>query len=123
MSRRWRRPCLCTYRRLQLHGYSYGRTSGEGASGQGGRSGGHNGHCDGHTAADTLGTDRVRQLSVVMTSSTGQASLAFLQGGGEMGARMRAMDWAKTPLGAADAWPQSLRSTVSMLLPSKAQIV
>ncbi len=50
-------------------------------------------------------------------------NLSFLQGGGEMGARMRAMDWAATPLGAAATWPQSLRSTVSMLLPSKAQIV
>ena len=33
------------------------------------------------------------------------------------------MDWSKTALGAADTWPQSLRSTVSMLLPSKAQII
>ena len=55
--------------------------------------------------------------------STGQSNLAFLQGGGEMGARMRDLDWLNTPLGAAGRWPQSLRSTVSMLLPSKAQIV
>src|SRR5436190_327526 len=47
----------------------------------------------------------------------------FLQGGGEMGAQMRAMDWSKTALGAVKSWPQSLRSTVSMLLPSKAQII
>src|SRR5678815_5822873 len=47
----------------------------------------------------------------------------FLAGGGEMGARMRAFDWSKTPLGPVDTWPQSLRSSVSMLLPSKAQIV
>ena len=40
-----------------------------------------------------------------------------------MGARMRNLDWSKTPLGPVDTWPQSLRSTVSMLLPSKAQIV
>jgi PAS domain S-box-containing protein len=40
-----------------------------------------------------------------------------------MGARMRDMDWSKTALGAVEDWPQSLRSTVSMLLPSKAQIV
>ena len=40
-----------------------------------------------------------------------------------MGARMRDFDWSDTPLGAATGWPQSLRSTVSMLLPSKAQIV
>ena len=44
-------------------------------------------------------------------------------GGGEMGARMRAFDWASTPLGPVDTWPQSLRSAVSILLPSRAQIV
>src|SRR5579872_2275667 len=49
--------------------------------------------------------------------------LDFLRGGGEMGARMRAMDWARTPLGPIESWPQSLRSPLSMLLPSKAQIV
>jgi signal transduction histidine kinase len=49
--------------------------------------------------------------------------LRFLAGGGEMGDRMRLMDWAGTPLGSPDRWPQSLRSTVSMLLPSKAQII
>jgi len=48
--------------------------------------------------------------------------LEFLAGGGEMGAHMRAMDWTRTPLGSPSEWPQSLRSTVSMLLPSKAQI-
>ena len=40
-----------------------------------------------------------------------------------MGARMRSLDWSKTPLGPPDTWPQSLRSTVSMLLPSRAQII
>src|SRR4051812_41737068 len=39
-----------------------------------------------------------------------------------MGARMRDMDWSRTALGPVEDWPQSLRSTVSMLLPSKAQI-
>jgi len=50
------------------------------------------------------------------------SQLEFLAGGGEMGAHMRALDWSKTPLGRPEAWPQSLRSTVSMLLPSRAQI-
>jgi signal transduction histidine kinase len=59
-----------------------------------------------------------------MTAESGSsAPLTFLAGGGEMGARMRAMDWSQTPLGPPERWPQSLRSTVSMLLPSKAQIV
>lgn len=39
-----------------------------------------------------------------------------------MGARIRAMDWSRTPLGPLESWPQSLRSAVSILLPSKAQI-
>ncbi|MEJ8835441.1 ATP-binding protein [Ramlibacter sp. AN1133] len=46
----------------------------------------------------------------------------FLAGGGEMGERIRAFDWAATPLGPIPAWPQSLRSAVSILLPSRAQI-
>jgi PAS domain S-box-containing protein len=50
------------------------------------------------------------------------SELTFLAGGGEMGAHMRALDWSRTPLGPPQSWPQSLRSTVSMLLPSKAQI-
>ena len=40
-----------------------------------------------------------------------------------MGARMRALDWSRPALGPIETWPQSLRSTVSMLLPSKAQII
>lgn len=47
----------------------------------------------------------------------------FLRGGGEMGERMRIFDWSKTPLGPAACWPQSLRSLLSMMLPSKAQII
>ena len=41
---------------------------------------------------------------------------AFLQGGGEMGAAMRAKDWSKTSLGAPETWPQSLRTMVSVML-------
>ncbi|HEY7171090.1 MAG TPA: ATP-binding protein [Vicinamibacterales bacterium] len=58
-----------------------------------------------------------------MEQSVNRSHLTFLAGGGEMGARMRAMDWSATPLGQPDEWPQSLRSTLSMLLPSKAQII
>jgi signal transduction histidine kinase len=42
----------------------------------------------------------------------------FLAGGGEMGARMRAHDWAGSPLGAPADWPQSLRSVVGLMLGS-----
>src|SRR5918998_69483 len=43
----------------------------------------------------------------------------FLAGGGEMGALMRAHDWSASPLGAPEAWSQSLRTVVSLLLNSK----
>ncbi len=42
-----------------------------------------------------------------------------LAGGGELGALMRATDWASTPLGPVEGWPQSLRTAVSILLDSR----
>ena len=44
---------------------------------------------------------------------------AVLAGGGEMGALMRSLDWASTPLGDVDGWPQSLRTAVRVLLTSR----
>ncbi len=43
----------------------------------------------------------------------------FLQGGGEMGALMRSLDWSQTQLGAIETWPQSLRSALSICLNSR----
>jgi len=37
-------------------------------------------------------------------------------GGGELGALIRAHDWSATPLGPLHAWPQSLRTAVSLML-------
>ena len=45
--------------------------------------------------------------------------LAFLERGGEMGRRMRAFDWTATPLGPPQAWPQSLKTVVRILLDSR----
>lgn len=44
--------------------------------------------------------------------------LGFLAGGGEMGELVRRHDWASTPLGAIEAWPQSLRTTIDIMLAS-----
>ena len=44
------------------------------------------------------------------------ASLAFLDGGGEMGALIRAHDWARTSLGPPENWPQPLRTAIRLLL-------
>lgn len=42
----------------------------------------------------------------------------FATGGGEMGRLIRSIDWSDTPLGPIDTWPQSLRTTVSLVLSS-----
>jgi two-component sensor histidine kinase len=45
-----------------------------------------------------------------------EGHLDFLAGGGEMGALVRAHNWAATPLGPPEIWPQSLRTTVRLML-------
>jgi PAS domain S-box-containing protein len=44
------------------------------------------------------------------------SSADFLAGGGEMGRLTRALDWASTPLGPPEQWPQSLRTALRILL-------
>ncbi len=57
------------------------------------------------------GGDERREYSV-------EPALAFLHGGGAMGALVRQKNWTQTPLGATESWPQSLRSAVSICLGS-----
>ena len=54
----------------------------------------------------------------MLTAST-VASDPLFDGPGEMRARCRAFDWSSTPLGPSTAWPQSLRTTVAILLASR----
>jgi PAS domain S-box-containing protein len=44
---------------------------------------------------------------------------SFLQGGGEMGRRMREYDWETHPLGLPDQWPRSLKTVVRIMLTSR----
>src|SRR5688572_10523474 len=44
--------------------------------------------------------------------------LDFLKGGGEMGALIRAYDWSTTSLGPPIAWPQSLKTSIAIMLRS-----
>jgi len=46
----------------------------------------------------------------------------FLAGGGELGARMRSFDWRRTPLGAPQDWPRSLKTAVRIMLTSRQPI-
>jgi signal transduction histidine kinase len=40
-------------------------------------------------------------------------------GGGEMGERMRVLDWSSTPIGPVETWPRSLRTIVRIMLTSR----
>jgi len=48
---------------------------------------------------------------------------AFLKGGGEAGELIRTHDWASTPLGPMDDWPQSLRTAVGIVVRSRVPMV
>jgi signal transduction histidine kinase/DNA-binding NarL/FixJ family response regulator len=56
------------------------------------------------------------------TSLARKAMPEFLNGGGEMGQRIREYDWAKTPLGPIDTWPKSLQTCIRIMLTSQQPI-
>ena len=46
----------------------------------------------------------------------------WLEGGGELGERIRRFDWTRTPLGPPRTWPQSLKTAVRIMLTSRQAI-
>ncbi|RZJ65942.1 MAG: PAS domain S-box protein [Flavobacterium sp.] len=44
---------------------------------------------------------------------------SFLDGGGELGQLIREKDWSDTPLGDPSTWPQSLRTSIRIILTSR----
>jgi signal transduction histidine kinase/DNA-binding response OmpR family regulator len=59
--------------------------------------------------------DRVDEIGQKLVSPESVTANFFL-GGGEMGLRMRDMDWAKTSLGPVETWSQSLKTSVRIML-------
>ncbi|MGH7318156.1 MAG: hypothetical protein ACRELA_00785 [Candidatus Rokuibacteriota bacterium] len=51
------------------------------------------------------------------------SSQTWIVGGGELGERIRALDWSATPLGPLDTWPSHLRASLSICLGSRYPIV
>src|ERR1041385_935592 len=45
--------------------------------------------------------------------------MLFPYGGGVSGALIRSIDWSRTPVGAVESWPATLRTTVQTLLHSR----
>jgi len=62
-------------------------------------------------------------MDVLNPDPEAMAKAEVFAGGGEMGAAMRAHDWSSSPLGTAEKWPQSLRTSVSTCLNSRFAIV
>jgi len=55
-------------------------------------------------------------LNTEQSSSFGAPAPDFFQGGGTMGAHMRAFDWSATALGRPAGWPQPLRTAIRLIL-------
>lgn len=60
-------------------------------------------------------------MSLVAEASLSEAVLVakLFPAGGEMGQRIRQLDWAATALGPVHSWPQSLRTAVGIMLGSR----
>ena len=59
---------------------------------------------------------RRAEMSGPQASRVMADAFAFLPPGGETGAEIRAHDWSASSLGPPERWPQSLRSTLSLML-------
>ena len=79
-----------------------------------------------HDMTEPMGlpdTSSVHWLPAAGALVSGPTARAEAIADSDMAALVAQHDWAATPLGPVERWPQSLRSAVSILLPSKAQIV
>ena len=61
----------------------------------------------------------MKRETILRTEGAGTGSaMEVLDGGGEMGGRMRSIDWSRTPLGPIETWPQNLRTCIRIILTS-----
>jgi len=69
------------------------------------------------------GAGAVATAHSAVAETAREASLAFLEGGGKMGALMRAHDWTTSPLGDPAGWPDTLKAAVATTLSSRFPMV
>lgn len=58
-----------------------------------------------------------------ISPDTTNLDIPFLSGGGEVAGLIARFDWASTPLGPLSLWPQSLKTTIALILRSPVPIV
>jgi len=80
----------------------------------------------GYVAKARVAKDLIPAISAAVSGSDRKSSTSsmpprteWLFGGGELGSRIRSFDWAHTPLGPIEQWPQSLRASVNLMLNSQ----
>ena len=56
---------------------------------------------------------------MISENTSNSSGSSFLSDGGEMGRLIRSYNWENTNLGSPDRWPQSLKTTLSIILNSK----
>lgn len=73
-----------------------------------------------NTPYSAVGADSTTDAALVAApaAAVNRANLSFLSSPGVMGRLIAARDWSDTPLGALENWPQSLRTSVSLMLNS-----
>jgi hypothetical protein len=59
-----------------------------------------------------------KSMNINVKSVVMPHSRDFLQGGGQMGQAIRAMDWSQTPLGLPENWPGALKTCLGIMLSS-----
>src|SRR4051812_10012235 len=69
--------------------------------------------------SETRTTAELAMRATAIPYGRGGRMDAFFEGGGEVGALMRQLDWGATALGPPAAWPHSLRSIVRIVLTSR----
>jgi signal transduction histidine kinase len=69
-----------------------------------------------------MSASRGRPVVKVQPQHAPTPELDFLAGGGEMGERIRALDWERTALGPPETWPHGLRVALRIMLASRQPI-
>jgi len=66
-----------------------------------------------------VGRPRPETAARCSSTTSARALPEWLMGSGELGLLIGRFDWSKTPLGAIDDWPQSLKTSVDRMLSSQ----
>jgi signal transduction histidine kinase len=69
-----------------------------------------------------MSADRNDPIVTLQSQNGPRPGLDFLAGGGEMGERIRALDWERTALGPPETWPHGLRVALRIMLASRQPI-